>query len=58
MSETRPDHPQPAAVSQARDAAVLSAYSDLARVQALERFKIIRPFLEESMPLADSRPTT
>lgn len=51
MSETRPDHPQPAAVSQARDAAVLSAYSDLARVQALERFKIIRPFLEESMPL-------
>jgi putative transposase len=51
MSETRPNHPPPAAVSETRDAAVLSAYSDLARAQALERFKIIRPFFEEGIPL-------
>jgi putative transposase len=51
MSETRPNHPQPAAVSETRDAAVLSAYSDLTRAQALERFKIIRPSLEEGIPL-------
>lgn len=51
MSDTRPNHPPPAAVSETRDAAVLSAYSDLARAQALERFKIIRPFFEEGMPL-------
>src|SRR5215831_16807759 len=51
MSETRPNHPPPAAVSETRDAAVLSAYSDLARAQALARFKLIRPFFEEGIPL-------
>lgn len=51
MSDTRPDHPQPAAVSETRGATLLSAYSDLARAQALERLKIIRPFLEEGIPL-------
>jgi len=51
MSETRPDHPKPAAVSLTRDAAVLSTFSELARAQAFERFKIIRPFLEEDIPL-------
>jgi putative transposase len=51
MSETRLEHPQPATVPQARDAGALSTYSALARAQALERFKIIRPFLEEGLPL-------
>jgi transposase-like protein len=51
MSETRPNHPQPAAVSETHDAAVLSAYSDLTRAQALECFRIIHPFFEEDVPL-------
>jgi putative transposase len=51
MSETRPDHPTPAAVSQTCDVGALSTYSELVRAQALERFKTIRPFLEEGIPL-------
>ena len=51
MSENRPNHTQLAAVSQTRDVAVLSAYSDLTRAQALERFKIIHPFFEDGIPL-------
>ena len=51
MSETRPDHPKPAAVSQTCNVGALSTYSELARAQALERFKVIRPFLEEGISL-------
>ena len=51
MSETRPDHPKPAAVSQTCNVGALSTYSELARAQALERFKIICPFLEEGISL-------
>src|SRR5712691_5149735 len=51
MTETRPDHPKPDTIAETRDAGVLSTYSELARAQAFERFKIIRPFLEEGIPL-------
>jgi putative transposase len=51
MTETRPDHPQPDIIAETRYAGVLSTYSELARAQAFERFKIIRPFLEEGIPL-------
>jgi putative transposase len=51
MTETRPDHPNSTAVSETCDAGVLSTYSELARARAFERFKIIRLFLEEGIPL-------
>src|SRR5438132_1045997 len=51
MADTRADHPQPRTVSETRDGGLLSTQSERARAQAFERFMMIRPFLEEGVPL-------
>ncbi len=51
MTESRPNHPKPHTVSKPHDEGWLSTQSEHARAQAFERFKIIRPFLEEGVPL-------